>query len=243
MPNGVLVKVGRVTVCVLSQNILDVNRNLSFASDSLRFSHPQPIVCDNPDLHFCEGLHLIKHPHCTQDPRPWVKTCNGLFYKRECQENTSPSARKAGRFPRHPAPSDHGRRLSGVVPLDWFCGCSISAAASSLSSDDADRFLKLSKPGGCTVSTMGLSEARGLVLFRVIRGGIGVTRRLGACRHRVDYRPLSYSPSNPSVSRTDWPPPEKDHRRWKGPSPETLKRLAISVFRRRSVLPSSTESA
>src|ERR1700687_826282 len=27
---------------------------------------------------------------------------------------------------------------------------------------------------------MGLSEARGLVLFRVIRGGIGVTQRLGA---------------------------------------------------------------
>jgi hypothetical protein len=48
------------------------------------------------------------------------------------------------------------------------------------SGDDADRFLKLSKPCGCTVSTMGLSEARGLVLFRVIRGGIGVTQRLGA---------------------------------------------------------------
>src|ERR1035441_1776836 len=47
---------------------------------------------------------------------------------------------------------------------------------------------------------MGLSEARGLRLFRVIRGGIGVTRRLGARRHRVVYRPFSYSPSNPSVS-------------------------------------------
>src|SRR4029077_11282100 len=90
---------------------------------------------------------------------------------------------------------------------------------------------------------MGLSEARGLVLFRVIRGGIGVTRRLGARRHRVVYRAFSYSPSNPSVSRTDWPPPDKDHRRWKGSSPETLKRLAISVFQRRSFLPSSTESA
>src|SRR5207302_625009 len=58
--------------------------------------------------------------------------------------------------------------------------CSISAAASSIRSDDADRFQKLSKPCGCTVSTMGLSEARGLVLFQVIRGGIGVTQRLGA---------------------------------------------------------------
>src|SRR5207244_11096464 len=58
-----------------------------------------------------------------------------------------------------------------------------------------------------SVSTMDLSEARGLVLFRVIRGGIEISQRLGA-EHRV-YRPLSYSPSNPSVSRTDWPPPEK----------------------------------
>jgi hypothetical protein len=30
------------------------------------------------------------------------------------------------------------------------------------------------------VSTMDLSEALGLVLFRVIRGGIGITQRLGA---------------------------------------------------------------
>ena len=124
MPNGVLVKVGRVTVCVLSQNILDVNRNLSFASDSLRFSHPQPIVCDNPDLHFCEGLHLIKHPHCTQDPRPWVKTCNGLIYKRECQENTSPSARKAG-FPRHPAPRTW-KTLVGCCAPGLILRCSFS---------------------------------------------------------------------------------------------------------------------
>jgi hypothetical protein len=35
----------------------------------------------------------------------------------------------------------------------------------------------------------------------------------------------------------------EDHRRWKGSSPETLKRLAILVFRRRGFLPSSTESA
>lgn len=33
---------------------------------------------------------------------------------------------------------------------------------------------------GCSVATMVLSETRGLVLFRVIRGGIGVTRRLDA---------------------------------------------------------------
>ena len=34
----------------------------------------------------------------------------------------------------------------------------------------------------------------------------------------------------------------EDHRRWKGSSAETLKRLAILIFLRRSFLPSSTES-
>jgi len=53
-----------------------------------------------------------------------------------------------------------------------------------LGCDDTERFLKLGKRWGCTVSTMVLSEARGLVLFRVVRGGIGFTQRLGA-RHRA----------------------------------------------------------
>ena len=149
--------------------------------------------------------------------------------------------RKAGRFPRHPAPTVEDACLVScpglVLRLFHLSSCI------PISSDDADRFLKRSKPCGCTVSTMGLSEARGLVLFRVIRGGIGVTRRLGARRHRVDYRPLAYSPSNPSVSRTDGPPPEKMTGDGRGSSPETLKRLAISVFLRRSSLPSSKELA
>src|SRR5438552_10754247 len=99
--------------------------------------------------------------------------------------------------------------LSPPKTLVWCCapglglGDSISAAASSLVATTPISFETKIKPCGCTVSTMGLSEARGLVLFRVIRGGIGVTRRLGARWHRVDYRPFSYSPSNPSVSRTD----------------------------------------
>jgi len=88
--------------------------------------------------------------------------------------------RKAGRFPRHPASSQLWKTLVWCRAPGLVWRCSISAAASSVSSDDADRFQKLSKPCGCTVSTMGLSEARGLVLFRVIRGGIGVTQRLGA---------------------------------------------------------------
>jgi hypothetical protein len=52
-----------------------------------------------------------------------------------------------------------------------------------LGCDNAERFLKLGKRCGCTVSTMVLSEARGLVLFRVVRGGIGFTQRLGARHH------------------------------------------------------------
>src|SRR5207302_2679913 len=35
-------------------------------------------------------------------------------------------------------------------------------------------------------------------------------------RHLCAYRRLGCSPSNPSVSRTNWPPPDKDHRKWKG---------------------------
>ena len=46
--------------------------------------------------------------------------------------------------------------------------------------DDANRFAKLSKRSGCTVSTMVLSEARGLRLYRVIRGGIEFSQRLSA---------------------------------------------------------------
>ena len=150
--------------------------------------------------------------------------------------------RKAGRFRDiQPLSVVEDAGLVSAPGMVW--RCSISAAASSLVATTSIGFLKLSKPCGCTVSTMGLSEARGLVLFRVIRGGIGVTRRLGARRHRVDYRPLAYSPSNPSVSRTDRPPPEKITGDGRGSSPETLQRLAISVFLRRSSLPSSKESA
>ena len=76
------------------------------------------------------------------------------------------------------------------------------------SSDDADRFVKLSKPCGCMVSTMGLSEARGPSAFSGYPRGHRGYAETGCHRHRVVYRPLSYSPSNLSIS-TDWPPPEK----------------------------------
>src|SRR5882724_13331503 len=84
-----------------------------------------------------------------------------------------------------------------------------------ISSDNADRFLKLASTRGCRVSTMVLSATRGLVLFRVIREGIGLTQRLTATGTVRPYRRLGCSPSNPSVSRTNWPSPEKDQRRWR----------------------------
>ena len=55
-----------------------------------------------------------------------------------------------------------------------------------ISSDNADRFLKLASARGCTVSTMVLSATRGLVLFRVIREGIGLTQRLSATGAAID---------------------------------------------------------
>ena len=57
-----------------------------------------------------------------------------------------------------------------------------------LSSDDANRFSETGKRCGCTVSTMDLSEARGLVLFRVVRRGIGFTQRLGTIPAPCVYR-------------------------------------------------------
>ena len=57
---------------------------------------------------------------------------------------------------------------------------------------------------GCSVATMVLSETRGLVLFRVIRGGIGLTQRLGVVAPSA-YRTSAYSPSTPNVARVDSP--------------------------------------
>ena len=65
--------------------------------------------------------------------------------------------------------------------------CSISASV-CFSSDDADRFLKLASAVVAWLATMDLSEARGLVLFRVIREGIGINTEAQCHRHCVAYR-------------------------------------------------------
>ena len=132
-------------------------------------------------------------------------------------------------------------RRGWVVPR-ILCG-SISVA-SLLRSDDVDRFLKLASRGGCLVGWqhIGLSEARGLVLSWVVREGIGVTRRLSASGH---FMPTGVKDTHSRTRASQEPihhSPNKSHRRWKGLFPETLKRLASSVSRYRSLLPSSTES-
>jgi len=55
---------------------------------------------------------------------------------------------------------------------------------------------------------MDLSEARGLVLCWVIRGGMRDYTEAECQRHWFAYEIFGCSPSNPSVSRTDRPPPE-----------------------------------
>jgi len=98
---------------------------------------------------------------------------------------------------------------------DTFCsGTDLTSSPFSISyvrCNDANRFAKLSKRSRCTVSTMVLSGARGLRLFRVIRGGIGFNTETGCQRHHV-YRPSSYSPSNPSVSQNRLVVLRKDRR-------------------------------
>ena len=144
----------------------------------------------------------------------------------------------------HSAPGPlRGTLDSRVLP----CGlcvflCSISATASLTSSDDADLVSETGKRGGCTVSTMDLSEARGLVLFRVIRGGIGLTQRLSATG-TMRLQAIGMLTLEPERLKNQLATTREDHRRWKGSSPETLKRLAISVSKRRSFLPSSKVSA
>jgi len=63
---------------------------------------------------------------------------------------------------------------------------------------------------------MDLSEARGLVLFRVIREGIGITQRLKCSATLVRLQALGMLTLEPERLKNQRPPPDKDHRRWKG---------------------------
>ena len=104
-----------------------------------------------------------------------------------------------------------------------------------ISSDNADRFLKLASTRGCTVSTMVLSATRGLVLFRVIREGIGLTQRLSATG-TVRLQAIRMLTLEPERLKNQLATTRKRSPEMEGSSRETLKRLAISVCQRRSFL-------
>src|SRR5205823_1417952 len=150
--------------------------------------------------------------------------------------------RRRGFSPRHPVPAT-------IEDAGLVSGPGVGSALFHLSScifissDDADRFPKLASTRGCTVSTMVLSATRGLVLFRVIREGIGLTQRLSATGTCA---PTGVRDAHPRTRAS--PEPTGHHQTkitgdGKGSSPETLKRLAVLVSQRRSFLPSSTRLA
>jgi hypothetical protein len=93
-----------------------------------------------------------------------------MFYKKGCQEKSSPSTGRREDFcleiqpTAASVPSDLLERLVvACLPFPWL---------SSSGGDDANRVLDLASGPGIWVSTMVLLEARGLSLFLVIRGGI-----------------------------------------------------------------------
>ena len=131
-------------------------------------------------------------------------------------------------------------RRSSLVSCPVVSGFALLHLSSCIfiSSDNADRFLKLASTRGCTVSTMVLSATRGLVLFRVIREGIGLTQRLSATG-TVRLQAIRMLTLEPERLKNQLAITRKRLPAMEGSSRETLKRLAISVCQRRSLLPSS----
>jgi hypothetical protein len=93
------------------------------------------------------------------------------FYKKRCQEKTSASTGGREDFCLEIQPT-----AVSVPPIRWrgfALACLPSLWGSSADGDDANRVWKLGKRVlVSSVSTMVLSEARGLSLFLVKRGGI-----------------------------------------------------------------------
>ena len=133
-------------------------------------------------------------------------------------------------------------RVLWSCPVVWGFASLHLSSCMFISSDNADRFLKLASTRGCTVSTMVLSATRGLVLFRVIREGIGLTQRLSATG-TVRLQAIRMLTLEPERLQNQLATTRKRSPEMEGSSRETLKRLAISVCQRRSFLPSSIELA
>jgi len=152
--------------------------------------------------------------------------------------------RKRGYGSRHPVPCQIRVTLEAcVLPCGFgFCFAPSQQLHLLFSSDNGDRFLKLASTRGCTGSTMVLSATRGLVLFRVIREGIGLTQRLSATG-TLRLQAIRMLTLEPERLKNQLATTRKRSPEMKGSSRETLKRLAISVCQRRSFLPSSIELA
>src|SRR6266581_7158993 len=115
--------------------------------------------------------------------------------------------RRRGFISRHPAPlTMEDARLVSCPGLFHRSSCIF------FSSDDADQFRNASSRTVVWWQPWIYLRLVGPVLFRVIRRGIGISRRLSASGTLCAYRRLGCSPSNPSVSRTNGPPPEEDRR-------------------------------
>src|SRR5438552_11340440 len=180
---------------------------------------------------------LVKHRHSTQNPSMSVNACS----IRGDVKNIFLPTPEARIFSAASSPCT-------IEDAGLVSGPGVGSALFHLSScifissDDADRFLKLASTRGCTVSTMVLSATRGLVLFRVIREGIGLTQRLSATG-TVRLQAIRMLTLEPERLKNQLATTRKKITGDGGLFPETLKRLAISVCQRRSFLPSSIESA
>ena len=141
-------------------------------------------------LSFAKTLALLWNQQLMQKPVT-------LSYQRECQEKNLPFGSVPKLFFRHSA------QLFERAPAvrEWSCSDRVSCFVSMSETengflspvvpfhfrDGAIRFLKRIKPDGYPPDEwqrMVLSEARGLWLFSVVRGGIGLRRRLGARRQK-----------------------------------------------------------
>jgi hypothetical protein len=92
-----------------------------------------------------------------------------------------------------------------------------------------------------SVPTIILCETRGLWLFWVVRGGIGLTRRLGASLSVQSLMSDWILSLEPSAAESNGPPPRHDNLA-DHLSSATLKLLAASVVLRRNVPPFSRVS-
>src|SRR6266852_6766265 len=135
--------------------------------------------------------------------------------------------RRRGFSPRHPVPvtiEDAGLVSGPGVGSTLFH----LSSCIFISSDDADRFLKLASTRGCTVSTMVLSATRGLVLFRVIREGIGLTQRLSATG-TARLQAIRMLTLEPERLKNQLATTRKDHRRWRALPPRRSSGLRFQL--------------